>query len=333
MKKTIIFLSSIILGLCLSIEIYKSIGWTEIKNFIFSFTLEQGLIILALTILITLIGAWKWHEILKGEGASLPFFDTLKSYLAGYSIIFFAPALFLGGEFIRAYIIRKKNSVDWSKGVASIIIDRVLELSFNLVIIIIGLIIFFNKMLLLPLNMTVLIGGFVVFFIVILIIFYTKVFKKESLVVSLGRMFNKNLNGAPEEVEKKIFDFFDIKNKTLWTTSALSLFRILAMYLRTFVLIVFLKQQITIWYVFPVLCFSLLAFIVPIPAGTGSHELAQVFVFKELGFNVSSATAFTIIIRISETIVALIGLVILSRLGINILKNYLLKEENNKKIA
>ena len=118
MKKIIIFLSSLLLGAYLSIEVYKAIGWNEIQNFICSISLQQEFIILALTFLITLIGAWKWYEILKGEKTPVGFLDTFKSYLAGYSIIFLAPALFLGGEFVRAYIIKQKNSVDWSKGVA-----------------------------------------------------------------------------------------------------------------------------------------------------------------------------------------------------------------------
>ncbi|MBU1877295.1 flippase-like domain-containing protein [Patescibacteria group bacterium] len=330
MKKVILFLLSLSLGTYLSIEIYKAIGWTEVKNFIVNFTLQQGLIILALTILITLIGAFKWHEVLKGEGVSLPFFDTLKSYLAGYSIIFLAPALFLGGEFIRAYIIKQKNSVSWSKGTASIIIDMVLEFSINLIIIVIGLVVFLSKVFLLPANLTLLFGGLILFFIVVLSLFYIKVFKKESIVVSLGNLFKRDLNGAPQEVEKEIFSFFDIKNRALWITGALSLLRISIMYLRTFILIIFLKQQITAWYALSVLCFSLLALIVPIPAGAGAHELVQVFTFNSLGFSASSATAFAIIIRIVETIIALAGLVILSKLGINLLKNYLLKEENNR---
>lgn len=330
MKKAILFLLSLFLGTCLSIEVYRAIGWTEIKNFIVDFNLQQGLVILGFTFLITLIGALKWHEILKGEGASLSFFDTFKSYLAGYSIIFLAPALFLGGEFIRAYILKQKNSIAWSKSAASIIIDRVLEWSINLVVIIIGLIAFFSKVCLLPVNLTLLFGGLILFFIVILTLFYTKVLKKESLVASLSKLFNRDLNGGPQETEKEIFSFFNIRNRAMWKAGALSLLRMLAMYLRTFVLIVFLKQPINIWCALPVLCFSLLALAVPIPAGAGSHELAQVFAFKALGFSVPSATVFAIIIRIAEAIIALIGLIILSRLGITLLKNYLLKGENGK---
>jgi len=330
MKKAILFLLSLFLGICLSIEIYKTIGWPEIKISIVNFNPQQGLIILALTFLITLIGALRWHEILKGERASIPFFDTFKSYLAGYSIIFLAPALVLGGEFIRAYILKQKNSIAWSKSAASIIIDRVLEWSINLVIIIIGLTVFFGKVCLLPLNLTMLFGGLILFFIVILTFFYTKVLKKESLIASLGKLFNKDLNGEPQETEKEIFTFFNINNSTMWKAGALSLLRILIMYLRAFILIIFLKQQTTIWCALPVLCFSLLALTVPTPAGTGSHELAQVFAFKALGFSASSATAFVIIIRIAEAIIALIGLVFLSRLGIDLFKNYLFKEENGK---
>jgi len=55
----------------------------------------------------------------------------------------------------------------------------------------------------------------------------------------------------------------------------------------------------------------------------GTHEVAQTFVFSSLGIGVGLAPVFTLVLRGAEIIVALVGLVILFKLGIDILKNIL----------
>ena len=95
----------------------------------------------------------------------------------------------------------------------------------------------------------------------------------------------------------------------------LSFVRAIVMHVRTWLLIIFLGAKIAILPALSIFGFSLLAVIIPIPAALGSHEAVQVFAFNSLDLNISLATAFTLIIRASETILALIGLIILFKLS------------------
>ncbi|GAH80554.1 unnamed protein product, partial [marine sediment metagenome] len=117
-------------------------GWQEIKNAFLVFTGWQGLAILGLTLLMALIGNWKWKEILRGENVKISFRELFKPYLAGFAVMFLAPILLLGGEFFRGYVLKKNNSIPWSKGMASVFIDRILEWTANLVVIFFGVLFF-----------------------------------------------------------------------------------------------------------------------------------------------------------------------------------------------
>ena len=328
MKKLILFLLSLFFGICLSVFIYNLVGWQEIKNAFVNFGLMQGLTILVLTLLITILAVKRWQEILKGGGEEISFFDAFKAYLAGFSIIFFAPVLFLGGEILRAYALKEKYSVAWVKSIASIIIDRVLEWSVNLVVIILGALYFVGKVHLFPSGFILPFGIALSFFIVIITLFYLRVFKKKSIIAFLGNAFNEDLNGEPQEIEKEIFSFFNGKKRLMWRVLILSVVRMFIMYVRTLALIMFLGESIAMKNVLPVLSFNLLAATIPIPAATGAHELAQWIAFKSLKLKVSLSTAFVIILRGAETIIALVGLLILSRLGFDLLKNRLFKATN-----
>lgn len=120
----------------------------------------------------------------------------------------------------------------------------------------------------------------------------------------------------------------------MWKSFGLSFLRAGTMYLRAWLLILFLGRNISALPVLSVLGFTYLAVMIPIPTALGSHEAIQTFAFNSLGLGMASATAFTMIIRGTELIIALVGVIILFRLGIILLKNTLYKPEhrNNRRI-
>jgi len=128
------------------------------------------------------------------------------------------------------------------------------------------------------------------------------------------------------ETEKEIFDFFKPKRKSMWKGFGLSFLRAAAMYLRAWLLILFLGKSISALPALSILGFTYLAAMIPIPTALGSHEAIQIFAFNSLGLGLSTATAFTMIIRGAELIIALVGVVILYRLGIGLIRHTLFKK-------
>lgn len=329
MKKAFLFLVSLLLGVGLFIWVGKIVGWGEIKNAFLAFTGWQGIVILSLTVLMALVGTWKWREILRGEEVKISFKSLLNPYLAGFAIMFLAPVLLLGGEIFRGYLLKEKNSVPWSKGMASVIIDRILEWTANLAVVFFGALFFFYKIGLPPKNLGIILGIVLFIFTVLISSFYFKIFKQERMAKSILQILGlKNLNHTNSilDIEKEIFNFFKPKNLILWKALSLSFLRAAFMYFRTWLLIIFLGKSLGAMPALSILGFTYLAAMIPIPTALGSHEAIQTFAFNSLGLGLSAATAFTMIIRGAELIIAFCGVMILFRLGISFLKNNLLKE-------
>ena len=331
MKQILLLLISFVIGIGLFVWIAGAVGWENIKDAIFTFTGWQGLVILGLTVLMALVGTWKWREILKGNGVSVSFMSLLNPYLAGFSIMFLAPILLWGGEVFRSYILRERNNVPWPKGMASVIIDRMLEWTANLAVIFFGGLFFLFIIGFPPLKLGIIFGGVFLILLVGVSFFYFKCVKRESFV----SLFIKNGQNKPFEIEKEIFGFFKVKKKAMWKALSLSFLRASVMFVRAWFLILFLGKTIGALPVLSVLGFSYLAAMIPIPTALGSHEAIQTFAFGALGLGVSSATAFTMIIRGAELILSLFGIIILFRLGIILIKNILFKKidklaENNE---
>lgn len=329
MKKLFLFLISLFIGIGIFLWIGKTVGWSEISSAFLLFTGIHGIIIFSLTLLVLLIGNRKWQEILKAQNVKISFFELFKAFLAGFSVMFLAPVLVWVGEILRGYVIRRKNKVAWSKIMASVFIDRILEWTINLIVIVLGSFYFLYKIGLPSKNLSMIFGGVFLAFFLAIAYFYFKVSKKESIVKFLFKItgFKEyNQNNLLFEAEKEIFDFFKWENSSIKKSFAISFLRAGVMCLRAWVLILFLGKNIEFLSSLSILGFTYLAAMIPIPTALGSHEAIQSFAFNSLGLNVSAATAFTMIIRAAELLFALAGLVIILNTGVIFIKNLFLKK-------
>jgi len=331
LKNFLLFLLSLFLGIGLFIWIIKFVGWRAIKNALLVFTGWQGMVILGLTFLLSLICIWKWKEILKGLEVEISFRNLFRPYFAGFSVMYFFPIALMGGEVLRSYLLKEKKYLSWTKGMASVIIDRILDWTTNLIIVFLGMIFFLSKASSLPQKLGIIFGGVFFFWVVGIFFFYFKVFKKESMAKFFIRLINfKYKDMEPLEVEKEIFTFFKPKKAHFWKGFGLAFLEEVIMFLRTFLLVSFLGKNISPLSTLTINGFLYLATMIPIPASIGSHDVVQAFSFDALGFGAGTGVVFTLIIRGAETILALFGLLILFRLGLNLLKITLFKNKNHE---
>jgi len=188
MKKIFLFLISLFVGIGIFLWIGKTVGWQEIGSAFMLFTGLHGIIIFSLTLLVLLIGNKKWQEILRAQDVEISFFELFKAFLAGFSVMFLAPVLIWAGEILRGYVIRRKNKVAWSKIMASVFIDRVLEWTINLIVIVLGSFYFLYKIGLPSKNLLMIFGGVFLIFFSAIAYFYFKISKKESIVKFLFKI-------------------------------------------------------------------------------------------------------------------------------------------------
>jgi len=178
-------------------------------------------------------------------------------------------------------------------------------------------------------NLVIIFGSVFLIFLAGVSFFYFKAFKKESITKAIGKLFNHKLDSQPLEIEKEFFNFFKPKKRIMWQVFGLNFLRAGVMLLRTWLLIGFLGKSIGVLPALSILGFTYLAVMIPIPAALGSHEVIQTFAFSSLDLGAAAATAFTMIIRGAELIVALFGIAILFRLGIFLIKDTFFKKINN----
>jgi uncharacterized membrane protein YbhN (UPF0104 family) len=153
-------------------------------------------------------------------------------------------------------------------------------------------------------------------------------FKKESMAKFIFSLVGyKNQNSELLETEKETFNFFRPRNIHFWRMIGLSFFEELIVLFRIFLLISFFGKRISFPFALSVSGFSYLATMVPIPASLGVQDALQAFAFNSLGLGASLGTAFTLIIRAVEIVVALVGIGLALRFGIKLFGGILPQDE------
>ncbi len=334
-KPFLLILLSFILGAVIFVFLGRWIGWEEIGKAFEVFTGWQGLVIVILTFLIILLGSLRWKTILNSEDITISFFQLLKMYLGGYAIMYMFPTVLLAGEVFRVYGLGKKKNLSWSKTAASVIIERILEWTINLSVVVLGLCFFLFKKWFWPKELLIVFGAAFLFFSLALIYFYSNILTKRSIVHTIVKKFSgKEIseNSGFLEVENMVFNFFRVQNPAAYKGFLISLFRAGIMQLRVWLLIWFLGANVGFLNSFAVLGFSYISGMVPIPTSLGSHEAIQAAAFVSIGLTASMAAAFTLIIRAAEVLVSSFGLVYIIKTGFNLMgdKFFLGKNENKQ---
>ncbi|HNP79329.1 MAG TPA: lysylphosphatidylglycerol synthase transmembrane domain-containing protein [Candidatus Pacearchaeota archaeon] len=320
-NQLILIILSFIIGIIAFIFLGKWIGWEEIGKAFSVFTGIQGAVILFITLIIALLGNWGWREILKDQGIDIPFLNLFKIYLGGYSIMYLFPSILLAGEFFRMYGLGKERGLSWKRTAPSVIIERVLEWTSNLLVVFLGLFLFVFKINFFSKKIILFFGAAFCFFLFAIIFFYTVALRKRSIVHLIVKKYKEEQESGLIEVENQVFNYFDLKSRYLIKGLALSFLRALVMQLRVWILILFLGENIGFLHSFLILGFSYLSSMIPIPTSLGTHEAIQIGAFRSIGLPVSMAAAFTLIIRAAEIVISLFGLVYIIRMGFNLKNN------------
>lgn len=331
-KQKLLFGFSLIVGLVIFFWFGKIIGWREIGKAFAVFTGWQGLVVIFLSFLIAAIGNWRWKEILNDSGINISFNNLFKIYLGGYSMMYLMPILIWGGEAFRVYGLTKENNISWKKTFASVIIERILEWTVNILVIILGLAFFLYNVYLPPKELMIIFGISFIFFASMISYFYIKALGKKSIIREIVKKFWKKEVSDDNSflaVENDVFNYFQW-GKSFNKGVALSVLRALVMQLRVWVLVVFLGNLIGFLPSLSILGFAYLSSMIPIPTSLGSHEAIQFFAFTSLGLSGSMSTVFAMILRAAEVIVSSVGIIFLLRTGFKLAENKIFNYDKGK---
>ncbi|UCF97354.1 MAG: flippase-like domain-containing protein [Spirochaetaceae bacterium] len=109
----------------------KDVQFQELFNILVRLTPLQVAALLVVNFLFVLVLTLRWAVILRGLGAPVGIIRLLSYRLAGYAVSYLTPGPQFGGEPLQLYLAKKKSSLSYELGSASILLDKTFELLGN----------------------------------------------------------------------------------------------------------------------------------------------------------------------------------------------------------
>lgn len=314
-KKILIFFS--ILGVALFINIVRKIGvgliWESLKNI----AIENFLILLFLRFVFWYIRTINWQMILNHCCDPIPFWQVFKARLTGFAVNYLTPSANIGGEAVRVMLIKSDSK---KSALASVILDKTLELVSTVFFVIVAVAIALYK-LPMPVYQKYIYVGFILFSIFMLAIVLWKqqkgllkwvISKLEKIKISF-KFIKRNMDKI-RDIDENISGFYKNNKRTYFMILMLYGIQIMVWATEIFFTLNFIGlKSITFLQSYLIVSLGAIAFLMPVlPGGIGIYELTYIAVFKLLGLDTSLCMALVVIRRIIALIWAGAGLMFMA---------------------
>ncbi|MCP4138986.1 MAG: flippase-like domain-containing protein [Chloroflexi bacterium] len=295
---------------------WRDISFPELGKALGRFTpFSLGILFLANAAILLLFGS-RWWLIVRALGYKVSYFSLAKYRLASFGVSYFTPGPQFGGEPLQVYFLHKYHHISVESGLASVSLDKLLEMLANFTFLTLGIALILWQGLFFENN-----AGILVFFsagIVILLLSYL-------LVLLMGKtplswIFNRlPLNGQKMrplteirqtllDAESQIGKFSREEPRTIIFSTFLSTVIWLVLFGEYALALRFLGLETSLINILAIIIFARLAFLTPLPGGLGALEAGQVFAMQSLGFDPILGVSMSLFIRVRDSFFALLGL-------------------------
>jgi uncharacterized protein (TIRG00374 family) len=317
MKKKSTFIISIIIGAAIFLIFLYRVGLSSIADIFKNLSLFYFSVYFIISAVTFIPPVLRWQIILKGYGEKVPFLMLLRQTLASFPISYLTPAVRIGGEPLRAYMLKKEADIDLRKGSSSIIIDKFVELTGAVMFGAIGIILLFFTPVSFLFKIVLALIILYAFYGLFLIYYRTIADRGSFSTVFTFFRLNKikkieNFVHVLKDIEKKLKKFF-VKNKKelLMSFFYYFIYGILIIFEFKFLL---LSIGLDASLVTVILSLTVLGFVnlIPVPAALGFLEAGQTSLFHALTGKGEIGFVLSLIIRIRNLFFVAIGFSLIS---------------------
>lgn len=330
LKENFLIATSIIIGVLAFVYIYLNIPLREAITTLVEMNVFYFLAFILITFLIQFTLSYRWLLILRSQGiTNLSLMKVTLYRLTGFAVSFLTPTARIGGEAVRATVLSQKEDIEFKKSLSGVVVDKTLEFTTSMMVFIVGLIYL--------LALGALTEEFRIYAIPailalsILVIWYNwRVLRGYECFYPLfncmpiyTKWYRKFLEKV-QDFEDHVLKFYYEERKVFFYCLAVSFFSWGLIFFEYYFAALTIGINLSFWQIFLVFIVINVSFLIPIPMALGVLEAGQIAVFRWLNLSSAAAISFTIIIRIKDILLSLIGLAALIKYGYDV--KYVVRE-------
>lgn len=331
--KTIFIIFSILVGLFLLHKVFQKIPVLEVLEVFYQAPLGAVALFIFISIIIMSLHTFRWYLINKNTIGKINFFTLFRYKLSGFGVSFITPGAKIGGEALRASLLQRHGK-QFKKGLTTVIIDKLMEVSTTGILFVIAIIIILASMPVPP-QIATMLGIIAGLFIGIIFYFYYQMLRNKHFFVKLFRFLRLHKIKKIESFERKIIDFerlmasfYKEQRKTFLMILLVTILAWLLMFVEfKLALAIIGLTGISLIKVFFIITMLGIAYMVPVPLALGVLEAGQAGVFVYFGLPVTASVGLAMLIRFRDLAWTITGFISLGFQGFSWKK---IEKESNK---
>ncbi len=315
----------LILGIATTYLITKKYGLKHIIGFYSNFNGWLLLAYFAIVFLIFTILTWRWNVILLSRGHKIQFKKLFIYRLIGQGINFFTPGPRIGGEPTQASLL-KKHDVEFTEGLSTIMIDKIIDSTTCGILFIIGALLV-SMHYAIPKNETIymIIGAGI--FLLFIVVFYYRMLNDKHFFLNIFRILRlnkinnktfKKIEAKIEEIELIMIQFYKHDKKTFILTIVITLLSWVAMFVEYKLVTTLLGLNLGFLELFFIIAFIGIAMLFPVPMAVGALEAGQISAFGMIGLSGGAGVALAFLVRMKDFIFGVAGIILLAVYGFDV---------------
>jgi uncharacterized protein (TIRG00374 family) len=328
----------IVIGIIATYFIIDGYGLRDIIKFYKNFDALLLFTYICVILIIYSTLTWRWDTILRSRGHKIPFLKLYIYRIIGASINFFTPGPRVGGEPTQASLLKRHN-VEFTEGLSTIMIDKIIDTTTCGLLFIIGAILVGLRYAL-PHRAGILLTVGAIVFLAIVILFYYQMLNNRHFFLHIFKFFRlnriqnktlKKIEQKIEEIELIMIQFYKHDKKTFIKSLGISLLSWAAMFIEYKLATTLLGLNLGMIELFFIITFIGLAVLFPVPMAVGVLEAGQVSAFSMINLAGSAGVALAFLVRMKDFFFGVIGMILLPMYGLDVKHTIERKYAKNKK--
>jgi glycosyltransferase 2 family protein len=274
-----------------------------------------ALIFLSLVnLLILLLFTGRWWLVMRALGQKLPFQSLVVYRLAGFGVSYFTPGPQIGGEPLQVHLIHKNHHLAGGVALAGVSVDKLIEMLINFSFLVFGLLLVIRTQLLSISELSLLLPvGLLAIPVLYLSLMRIGRRPVSSLLIRLSFIENwvpsyTAIRHHVHSAEDQVASFVSGNLQFLFGTLALSIITWAVLIFEYWLTLSLFGIHLEAAQVIIALTAARIAFLMPVPAGLGALEAAQVAAMQLLGLEPVLGLSVSLIIRARDFTLGSLGL-------------------------
>jgi hypothetical protein len=257
----------------------------------------------------------RWWLILRTQGYAVPYLSVLGYRLVAFGISYFTVGPQIGGEPAQVYYLQSRHAIPTSRALASVSLDKILELLANFAFLLVGIFAALGSGLLadlLPVHAVAWMAGPFILLLAYTIAVWRGKTPLASLLSRLPQRHTRvaRLARAAAAAEGQIALLCQQNPLAVLAASLLSALIWGMMALEYWLALSFLGIPVSLLQAVAVLTAASVAFLFPLPGGLGALEASQVLAMEALGLPSALGLSISLLIRGRDILLGGLGVLL-----------------------